>query len=1236
MRYDELIQFEPIETVIQLRDADKLKAAREHVSTYVISEQMADRLTGIVFPQLQFDKPADNKGIMVVGNYGTGKSHLMSVISSVAEHAELAHELTNPKIAEAAGQIAGRFKVVRVEIGAVLMSLRDIVVIELEKHLQRLGVPYKFPAATEITNNKDAFAEMMTEFHVHYPDHGLLFVVDELLDYLGSRNQMELVFDLGFLREVGEVCDDLRFRFIAGLQEAIFDSPKFTFVSDSLRRVKDRFEQVLIARSDVKFVVAERLLKKTAEQQVKIEEYLTPFAKLYGDMSDRMDEFVRLFPVHPDYVDVFERVTAVEKREVLKSLSQAMNALIGSEVPEDRPGVIAYDAYWETLTENPAWRAISEVREVMDCSQVLEDRIRQAFTRPDYRPLALRIIRALSVHRLTTGDIHAPIGPTAQELRDTLCLYQPGIEHLGGEAADDLLTMVETVLGEIHKTVAGQFISFNEDNRQHYLDLEKTEDFDAEIEERADTLSPSQLDDYYFAALRQAMECTDKTHVLGYKIWEHEIEWRERKAPRKGYLFFGSPNERSTAVPPRDFYIYFIQPNEPPRFKDEHNPDEVFFRLKKIEVEFSDILRKYAAASELKAVKAGQTVTGYAGKAEAYLRELLGLLQEHISTGFEVTYRGQAKPLFDWAKGVAGGSGSPTNFRDCVNAASSACMASHFEEQAPEYPSFSVLITGPNREQAVEDALRYIAGRVKTQQAAAVLDALGLLDGDSIAPSGSKYAKQVLQMLKDKGGKKVVNRAELIDDVKGVEYMAADTFRIEPEWVVVVLAALVHSGEIVLAIPGNKFDATGLSELCSTDLDTLVNFKHVEAPKDYDIAALKALFELVGLTPGMARLVTQAKPEPVQRLQKKISELVKLLVIAEQKVRDGIVLGDRKLFVSDDIARYCERLNGTKTFLESLQAFTTPGKLKNLRYKAKEIQAHGSGIEALAEVEMLRELAGELGPTVSYLSQSAAVLPEDHELVASLRGARDQVIVDIMNPVERQEPSFRRKTMKMLADLKKDYVKTYMGLHTKARLGRNDDDSKKKLMKDERLARLQKLTTIELMPQQRLINLQNRLADLTPCPNLTQQDLEAAPVCPHCGFRPINEEVSASAGVVLQACDGEMDKLITSWTESLLENLEDPTTQENLELLKAKQRKLVDSFIESRELPDPLGKGFIEALSEALSGLVKVSITLSDLRAALAGDGSPVTIAEVRERLQTYLNEQTKGKDHSKVRIVLE
>ena len=320
MRYGDLIQFDPIESVVEIRSADEVGEAKRLIATYVISEEMADRLNDIVFPHLQFEQPTDNKAILVVGNYGTGKSHLMSLVSGIAEYADLLGVVTNAKVRERAASIAGKFKVVRTEIGYTTMALRDIVVAELEEHLSAIGVGYSFPLASQVSNNKDALEAMMSAFHEQYPDHGLLLVVDELLDYLRGRKDQELILDLNFLREVGEVCKDLRFRFIAGVQEALFDNPRFAFVADSVRRVHQRFEQIHIARRDVKYVVAERLLKKTVDQQTKIREHLTPFAKSYGSMNERMDEFVRLFPVHPDYIDNFERITAVEKRAGLKTL----------------------------------------------------------------------------------------------------------------------------------------------------------------------------------------------------------------------------------------------------------------------------------------------------------------------------------------------------------------------------------------------------------------------------------------------------------------------------------------------------------------------------------------------------------------------------------------------------------------------------------------------------------------------------------------------------------------------------------------------------------------------------------------------------------------------------------------------------------------------------------------------------------------------------------------------------
>ncbi len=1264
MKYGDLIQFEPIESVVQLRDADEATAARQLVETYVISEEMAEKLVSLVIPQLQFEQPTDNKGLLVVGNYGTGKSHLMSVISGLAENPDLTASLSNADVANAAQKISGRFKVVRTEIGATTMSLRDILVAELEEHLAAMGVSYSFPSADQVSNNKRSFEEMMAAFHQEFPDHGLLLVVDELLDYLRTRKDQELILDLNFLREIGEVCKDLRFRFMAGVQEAIFDSPRFSFVADSIRRVKDRFEQILIARKDVKFVVAERLLKKTGEQQAKIREYLTPFGKFYGHMNERMDEFVRLFPVHPDYIDTFERVTAVEKREVLKTLSLAMKKMLDQDLPDDRPGLIAYDTYWTNLRENPSFRAVPDIKAVIDCSQVLESRIQQAFTRPAYRPMAIRLIHALSVHRLTTGDIYAPLGATAKELRDGLCLYQPGIEDLGGDPADDLLSQVETVLREIHKTVSGQFISSNPDNRQFYLDLKKTDDFDALIEKRAESLDSSQLDRYYYEALKRVMECTDQTYVTGYKIWQHELEWLERKAARQGYLFFGAPNERSTAVPPRDFYLYFIQPFDPPHFKDEKKPDELFLRLTNTDDEFRTALRNYAAALDLASTSSGHARSTYESKSSHFLRDLVQWLQKHMTDAFEVTYQGRTKSLTEWAKGksireLSGiGSHERINFRDLVNTIAGVCLGAHFQDQAPEYPFFSVLITGTNREQAAQDALRAIAGQNRTKQATAVLDALELLDGERLDPYQSKYAKHIIGLLKKKGHGQVVNRSELIQDDKGVEYMDKDRYRLEPEWVIVVLAALVYSGDLVLAIPGKKYDATGLPQLAGTGIDELTQFKHIERPRDWNLPALKAVFELLGLTPGMAQLVTQGKDEPVQQLQKAISEYVERLVRTQQALRDGLHLWGKHLFSDSEFATRNSQLETTKSFLESLQAYTSPGKLKNFHYDAQEVTSHRDGINSLTEIESLQELVADLGSTASFLSTAEAVLPAEHEWVDKMKKVRDEVLIQLGDPDKRSAATFRQQTQRKLADLKKTYVQTYLALHAKARLGVNEDKRKTELMGDERLKVLQKLSTIELMPRQHLTDFQNRLAGLKSCFALTEQELDATPVCPHCQFRPMAEIGVASselrvagsldselrtrhsqlinAAAVLDQLDDQLDIMLADWTAALISNLEDPTTKGNLDLLKPEPKKLVNGFIKKRALPDEINQDFIHALGEVLSGLQKVPVKIADLRAALLSGGSPVTPAEMKKRFEEYLDELTKGKEPGKVRIVLE
>ncbi len=1279
MKYGELFQFDPIDTVVQLLDADERDTARRLVRTFVISEDMSEKLRGIIVPQLQFDRPADNRGLLIVGNYGSGKSHLMSVVSALAEDVSLAGELNNAEVARDFGPIAGRFKVVRIEIGSTTMGLRQILATELETGLEKMGIAFSFPSLGSVTSNKPAFEDMMAAFQVRYPDHGLLVVVDELLDYLRSRGDQQLILDLNFLREVGEVCKDLKFRFMAGVQEAIFDSARFAFVSESVRRVKDRFEQALIARNDVKFVVSQRLLGKTPEQLAQVKGLLGPYTKFYSNMNERLDEFARLFPVHPDYLETFERVYVVEKREALKTISAAMKEIISSDIPADRPGLIAYDGYWKNLITNASFRAIPDVKSVIDCSKVLESRILNAFTRPAYKAMAIRIIHALSVHRLTTNDIYAKMGPTPEELRDGLCLYQPGVGDLGGDPSEDLLSLVQTVLREIHRTVSGQFISSNPENRQYFLDLKKSDDYDANIEKRAETLEKSQLDRYCFNALKGAMELTDQaTHVTGYSIWEYELEWLSAKASRLGYLFFGAPNERSTAAPLRDFYIYFLQLFEAPPFRDQKRSDEVFFRLSGADETFHEILRNYAASVELAQGASGAARQTYQSKGEKFLMDLVKWIQGHLNTAFEVTYQGRKKKPLQWLTGKSSqGFSGGLNFRDVVRNISSCCLEGHFGDQAPEYPSFSILITGKVRPDAAADTIRAISGLNRTRQAIAVLDALNLLDGDRIDTQKSKYASFITSALRNRPVGQVLNRSEIISDVNGVEFMAPDSYRLELEWVAVLLAALVYSGDVTLVIPGDRIDATKTNTLATKSMADLIGFRHVERPREWNIPSMKALLELLDLSTGMANSITQGSDDAVKQILKKANALISRLLSTENMFRDSLLFWDAPL-IQDGQANILspkqsappldsmrDSIKKTREFLETVVNYNTPGKFKNFTFEPMEIHSMKSGLVIADRIEALQKLTSELNPLVSWFIKAQNCLPQDHDWLLLAAQTRDMAIKALSSTLNgasthdgaHDSPadtlSVKARITPELASLKNTFIKSYMDLHARRRLGVSDDERKKSLLQDSRLRKLNELVSIELMPTSQLSDFKNNLASLKTCFALTTDDIQIQPLCPHCGFRPVDEAIRVvatdgnetdqtahyefrNAALLLKDLEDQLDQLFDAWTESLLRNLDDPTTLENLALISTEHQKTIKAFIKARSLPDSMPPEFVPAVREALSGLIRVSVRLDDLKSVLRSDGAPTTVFELKKQFDTYIDGLLRGKDENRVRIVLE
>jgi hypothetical protein len=1255
MQYAQIIQFDPLETVIELKQANQLEKARHLVASYMISQAMAERLIHLVPAQLRFDQTRDNKGLLIIGNYGTGKSHLMAVISSLAENAELISELTHPSVAKALQVITGQFKVLRIEIGATTMSLRDIVTTELTEFFQQSGIDFQFPTVDTITNNKQTFIEMMAAFTAKFPQQGLLLAVDELLEYLRARKDQELILDLNFLREIGEACKELRLRFIAGLQESIFDNQRFEFVAHSVRRVKDRFEQILITRKDIKFVVAQRLLKKNPQQCEQIKTYLSRFAPCYGVMNERLTEFCELFPVHPDYIETFERITVIEKREVLKTLAQGVQKLMAQTIPKNQPGLLAYDSYWQTIQENPSFRAIPEIREVIECSQVLENRLTQAFTRPAYLTLALRIVHALSVHRLTTHDIYAPVGVTASELRDSLCLYQPGIEELGGNPAEDLLSLIESILREILKTVNRQFISTNPDNGQYYLDFKKNYDYDAIIEKREESLENHQLDRYYYVALRQVMEISDIPALWQQSFtWRYEFEWRSHRVTRQGYLIFGAPNRTThTLVQPTDnFLLYFLPLNQNESVSQSSfsaTESEVLFQITKIDEPFEHSLRFYAAATDLATTAAGHAKSIYESKAQTYLREVVQWLQEHKATAFAVTYQQKTRLLLDWLGDMkhealpmktepALFKPHPTlleNFRDLIDLIADICLDHYFLQQAPEYPVFPILVSQENLLSIAQETLRGITHSSRSKQARGMLTSLALLDGEEINPTGSKYAQALLALLRQKPVEQVVNRDEIFATVAGdAIFFAPYRYRLEPELVMILIVALVASGEVLLVTNQQVFDTHNVTELANIPLKELLHFKHLERPKSFHLPSLKALFELFALPTDLATALIDNDPNAVAQLQTQISVTLSKLIQTQQLLASGFLFWGQPLFKDAQRQSYQDQLTQTKTFLESLQAYSSPLKFKNFHYDIAFIKTQQAHLSLLQELLHLQNLLTESSQPVAYLTAAEAILPAHHPWLTDMNQVRDTLLSQLNDAQQRYQTGFNYTLQQQLQALQKSYLQAYLTLHQQARLSETEHQIKQELLHDQRLLNLKKLARFTLLPHQQLRELETRLNQLHSCYALTERDLMRHAFCRHCSYKPYAEIANLPAVDYLSSLEQGLTKIHYEWTQMILKALEQTDIQ--TELLKPTTQTQLENFLTQRELPNEITVEFLEAIQEGLAKLIKVVINMEALQEALSSGGTPTTVVEIQKRFINHLNGLTQGKELSRVRILLE
>jgi hypothetical protein len=1048
-----------------------------------------------------------------------------------------------------------------------------------------------------------------------------LFVLDEMLDYLASRRDHELRLDLAVLREIGEICKSTRFRFIGGVQEAIFDNPRFASASDAVRRVRERFTQMRISREDIAYVVQERLLRKSPEQRAKIREHLQRFTAAYEGMAENLESFVALYPVHPAYLKTFELVTLVEKRKVLTTFSDEMREILDTEVPVVSPGLICYDTYRAQLEADPSNRAIPDVREVLDRAQVLRARVEKALTTKEYVSTALRIVDGLAVHRLTTDDIKAPIGPTVTELRDDLTLLPPGLPELD---AFFLETTIHSIIDDIIRAVAGQFITVNDQNGQVYLDVGKDIDYDEKIDERAESVDNEKLDEAYFRALETVLEERDNPYVAGYRIWSYELAWSSKNVTRPGYLFMGAPNERSTAQPPRDFYVYFLQPYDPPRFKDGEKPDEVFFRLAQPDDEFTEALRRYAGAVALEFESTGQHHVVYVEKRKGYLKLMVEWLKRHMGEAITVTYRGEVKPLASW---LARAQGPRATVKEQIDTVAASVLTGHFDSRYPGYPTFGVQVTRDNLAETVKQALSQIVNGRPNALGGKVLAALNLVDVQGNLIEEGPFAAQLLEQVGSAGGR-AVNRSALFLE-RDPEVFTWGSWHLDPAWFVVVAAALTQLGRLEIGFSDGQLDALGLERLTRMSLDDLEGVTHVAPPKELPLVILKEALKLIDLPPGTVG-PQGTSDSVVQSVATKCHEFGDRILKGRSALNDGINLWGAQ--VLEHQAERSIALKALEDVVNNLKARNTVGKLNKLDLAKEQLARATDGKTVLRWIEEAVAATAYVSDVVAYLREAVDVFGTTDPICIDAATLRKELL-ELFRADGPPDASNVAALKAAGEDLRRRFAEASAAAHERDRLDGAGDERKRRLLEGEVYADLGYLSAIDLLPGGKYAGLQQRLADLRTCKTFDPVMLSRSVTCAECGYRP-RSAGGPTAKAVLEQIEGQIVGLRSEWEKALADSISAPEMAKHVDLLKAEEKAFVREFAKSRELPEPVTEDFVHAVAQVLTRFEVRRVAPEDIWAALFPEAAPATIDELTERFRGLLDTLKGEASADRVRLV--
>ncbi|MDH5672888.1 MAG: DUF6079 family protein [Myxococcales bacterium] len=407
-------------------------------------------------------------GGFVIGQYGSGKSHLLAYLKQALSAGELCAHPPRVCTLSLLNHPASR-------------SLEAVV-------SEALGM-----AVPDMDRRPQWDARLAAE-----PD-GLLLIIDELSEFLRSKeSRAAFNEDIRFLQFLGELGQDRRLFVLAAVQEAIEHIGELEH--GHYRKIKDRYPlRLQLSTTHVRELIADSILQKKPGYEAAVRQLIERLDSALPQARQRFAELREIYPVHPATLELLEAVRDrfSQTRGIVDFVSRRLGGdpTAGIDALLERPmgTLLTPDAIVEHFRDLLELQA-----EFAPLSQHLLPyygrHLAALFERPARRQLATRVLNLLILCHL----IPSRRGLSAQEAADWLLFAATRVDPGRN------VQVIEGVLSEL--ATRGRYIKREGDHYRLDLDDDASEQLSRLLRHE---LAELQEGDGAFAPIAEALASGD-------------------------------------------------------------------------------------------------------------------------------------------------------------------------------------------------------------------------------------------------------------------------------------------------------------------------------------------------------------------------------------------------------------------------------------------------------------------------------------------------------------------------------------------------------------------------------------------------------------------------------------------------------------------------------------------------------------------------------------------------------